>query len=104
MSIGFMVSWFHDFMVSFTPSLDSETLIGFMIFLSLYSISGQQDVERFLVSRFHGFVHSISGHRDDDRFCDFMVYLSMHSNSGQQDVEIKILPTSRCPEMECTKP
>ena len=85
-------------MVSYTPSLDSEMPIGFMIlwfYGFVHSISGHRDDDRFhgfvvswfispctpsldrflgfMVSWFHGFVHCISGQQDADRFHGFVV-------------------------------
>ena len=84
--------------------------ICLMIYLSMHSISGQQDVDRFLafmVSWFHGFVHSISRHQDGDRFCGFVVSWFISPCTPFLDSKMlksRNLPPSRCPEMDCTKP
>ena len=84
--------------------------ICLMIYLSMHSISGQQDVDRFLafmVSWFHGFVHSISRHQDGDRFCGFVVSWFISPCTPFLDSEMlksRNLPPSRCPEMDCKKP
>ena len=61
MTIDFVVSWFHGFVVSPTPSLGHQMPIGFMV--SCFrgfanSISGTSNPIGFMVSWFHGFVVS----------------------------------------------
>ena len=58
MTTGFVVSWFHGFMVSSTSSLDDEKSTGFMVSWFrgfVLSVSGWREVDRF-----RGFVHSMS--------------------------------------------